>query len=37
MYKQKKIEQSTTSGKVYEINASSEFAAQLNNYITASK
>ena len=36
-YKRKKIEQSTTSGKIYEIDANSSFASQLNRYITASK
>lgn len=36
-YKQKKIEQSTTYGKVYEIGIKSSFANELNNYITTSK
>ena len=33
-YKKIKIEQST-SGKIYEINAQSEFADEINNYIFA--
>ena len=36
-YKRKKIEQSTTAGKIYEIDANSSFASQLNRYITTSK
>ena len=36
-YKSKKIEQSTTAGKIYEIDANSSFASQLNRYITTSK
>ena len=35
-YKKIKVEQSTT-GKMYEINANSEFANELNNYISAYK
>lgn len=33
-YKKKKIEQSTNSGKIYEIDVNSSFANELNNYIT---
>ena len=36
-YKRKKIEQSTTSGKIYEIDANSSFASELNKYITVLK
>lgn len=36
-YKHKKIEQSTTSGKIYEINANSSFASELNKYISTTK
>lgn len=36
-YKQKKIENSTSSGKIYEVIVGSSFAAELNNYIPTSK
>ena len=36
-YKSKKIEQFTTSGKIYEIDANSSFSSELNKYITVSK
>ena len=36
-YKRKKIEQSMTTGKIYEIDAQSSFAEQLNKFISTSK
>lgn len=36
-YKRKKIELSTTSGKIYEIDANSSFTSELNKHITVSK
>ena len=36
-YKRKKIEQSTTTGKIYEIDGISSFSSQLNRYIITSE
>ena len=36
-YKKKKLEQSTFSGKVYEIDVENIFANEINNYVTAYK
>ena len=35
-YKQAKLEQSTTSGKIYQVEISSEQAAEINKFITTS-
>lgn len=36
-YKKVKIEQSTTNGKVYEVNINGTFAKELNDYISVHK
>lgn len=36
-YKKQKLEQSTTSGKIYEIDINNSFANEINNYVTSYK